>query len=68
MEKSKFTKNDLFKANLKKIEEGKRLTKSEMAYQIGNKSTYNPYSLYSEAFKRDEIVKYFNFLFNVNTK
>jgi len=49
----------LFPSNLKKIQDGKRLTKSDMGFQISHVEPLHPASLYWDYYKRDEIVKTF---------
>jgi hypothetical protein len=44
----------------------KRLTKSEMAYQIGNVEPYNVFSISWDYFTRDEIVSAFNQMFGTS--
>ena len=46
----------------------KRLTKSEMAYQIGHTEVYHPVSIYWDTYKRDEIVVIFNKMFGTEIK
>jgi hypothetical protein len=53
----------LFSSTLKRIEDGKRLTKSEMGYQIGHVESCHPISLYGDCYKRDEVVEAFNQMF-----
>ena len=47
------------------IAAGKRLTKSDMAYQL---PALHPASLYPEVYKRDELVVVFNEYFGTNIK
>jgi hypothetical protein len=68
MKTKKLTKNDLFLIYRTKIEKGKKLTKSEMAYQIGAKNAHSPISIFYDSYSRNEILNYFNLMFNVNTK
>ena len=58
----------LFPIYLQKIESGKRLSKSDMAYQIGQFDPYNIVSLSWNYFKRDEIVSAFNKMFGTEIK
>lgn len=53
----------LFPAILKKIQEGKRLSKFEMGYQIGQAVPLHVVSISWDLFKRDEIVSTFNKMF-----
>jgi hypothetical protein len=65
-QKKNFAK--LFPSTLKKIQENKRLTKSEMGYEIGNIESCHPVSLYWDYYKRDEVVEAFNELFGTSIK
>jgi hypothetical protein len=58
----------LFPSTLQMIEAGKRLTKSEMAYQIGHIEPYNIVAISWDFFKRDEIVETFNKMFGTEVK
>ncbi len=58
----------LFPSTLKKIEENKRLTKSDMGYQIGNVDPYHIASISWDYFKREEIVETFNRIFGTEIK
>ena len=53
----------LFPKILKKIQDGKRLTKSEMGFQIGHAVPLHVVSISWDYFKRDEIVSTFNKMF-----
>jgi hypothetical protein len=53
---------------LQKIQDNKRLTKSEMGYQIGHIKPYHPLSLYWDYYKRDEVAEAFNKLFGTSVK
>jgi hypothetical protein len=53
---------------LKRIRENKRLTKSEMGYQIGHAEPYHPASLYWDYYRREDVVKAFNGLFGTEIK
>jgi hypothetical protein len=53
---------------LQKIKDNKRLTKSEMGYQIGHVEPYHPASIYWDSLKRDEVVEKFNKLFGTSIK
>jgi hypothetical protein len=53
---------------LKKIQDNKRLTKSEMAYQIGHVSAWNIVAISWDYFTRDEIVSTFNCMFGTDIK
>jgi len=56
----------LFPSVLKKIQENKRLTKSDMGYQIGNVDPLHPFSLYRDHYTRADIVKGFNRMFGTS--
>jgi hypothetical protein len=58
----------LFPGILKRIQEDKRLTKSDMGYQIGHADPYHPVSLYWDHYKRDEVVEAFNEMFGTSIK
>ena len=58
----------IFPRTLKKIENNKRLTKDDMAYEIGKIDEYNIVSISYEYFKRDEIVETFNKMFGTEIK
>jgi hypothetical protein len=58
----------LFPSVLQKIKDNKRLTKSEMGYQIGHVEPYHPASIYWDSLKRDEVVEAFNKLFGTSIK
>jgi hypothetical protein len=60
--------NRLFPANLKKIQANKRLTKSDMGYQIGHIESYHIVSLCWDKFTRDEVVSAFNKMFGTEIK
>lgn len=60
--------NDCFPDIQKRISLGKRLTKFDMAYQIGHFDATNAAHLYVDVFRRDEIVNVFNKIFNTNIK
>jgi hypothetical protein len=53
---------------LQKIKDSKRLTKSEMGYQIGHVEPYHPASIYWDSLKRDEVAEAFNRLFGTSIK
>jgi hypothetical protein len=53
----------LFASIIHKINTGKRLTKSEMAYQIGHIEPLNTVAISWDFFTRDEIVETFNKMF-----
>jgi hypothetical protein len=53
---------------LKRIRENKRLTKSEMGYQIGHAEPHHPASLYWDCYRREDVVKAFNELFGTEIK
>jgi hypothetical protein len=55
--------NKLFPATLKQIQENKRLTKSDMGFQIGHIDPYHVASIYWDTLKRDELVEMFNKMF-----
>jgi len=48
---------------LQKMQEGKRLTKCDMAYQIGNVKPYHSVAISWNFFTREEIVSTFNRIF-----
>jgi hypothetical protein len=50
------------------IQDGKRLAKHEMGYQIGHVDPYNPSALYWDYYKREDVVKAFNELFGTEIK
>jgi hypothetical protein len=57
-------RRDSLQASTKrKMEQGKRLTKEDMAYEIGRIEAYHPASLYWDTLKRNEILHFFNELF-----
>ncbi|MDR2087059.1 MAG: hypothetical protein LBP72_07770, partial [Dysgonamonadaceae bacterium] len=58
----------LFPSIRKRIQESKRLIKSDMAYQIGHIEPLHPVSLYWDAYRREEVVKAFNQLFGTDIK
>jgi hypothetical protein len=58
----------LFPGTLKRIQENKRLTKSEMGFQIGHMESCHPVSLYWDYYKRDEVAEAFNELFGTKIK
>ena len=58
----------LFPSILQKIQDNKRLTKSEMAYQIGQIDAYHIVSISWDYFIRDEIVATFNQMFGTDIK
>jgi hypothetical protein len=60
--------NRLSPYTLKQIQENKRLTKSDMGYQIGHVAPYHAASIYWDTMKRDEIVEAFNKLFGTDIK
>jgi hypothetical protein len=66
LQKKNFAK--LFPSMLKRIQENKRLTKSEMGFQIGHIESRHPVSLYWDYYKRDEVVEAFNELFGTSIK
>jgi len=53
---------------LKKIEGNKRLSKSEMGYQIGKIEPYHVASISTDFFLREEIVTTFNQMFGTEIK
>jgi hypothetical protein len=53
----------LFPSTLKRIQEGKWLTKSEMAYQIGHIEPLHVVAVSWDFFKREEVVSTFNRMF-----
>jgi hypothetical protein len=66
VQKKNFDK--LFPDTLKRIRENKRLTKSDMGYQIGHIEPYHPSSLYGDYYRREDVVKAFNELFGTEIK
>ena len=58
----------IFPRTLKKIENNKRLTKDDMAYEIGKIDAFNIVSISYGYFKRDEIVATFNQMFGTEIK
>jgi len=57
-----------FLSTLQKIENGKCLTKSEMAYQIGNVEPLHVVAISWDFFTREEIVETFNQMFGTEIK
>lgn len=53
---------------LKMIQDNKRITKSELAYQIGHIAPFHVASVSYEIFKRDEMVSIFNRMFGTEIK
>jgi hypothetical protein len=58
----------LYPDTLHRIQENKRLAKSEMAYQIGHREPLNTVSISCDVFKRDENVSAFNQMFGTEIK
>jgi len=58
----------LFPSILKKIQDAKRLTKSEMGYQIGQIEPYDAFAISWDYFTRNEIVTSFNRMFGTEIK
>jgi len=58
----------LFPDVVKKIKDNKRLTKSEMGFQIGHVEPLHVVSISWDFFKRDEIVSTFNQMFGTDIK
>jgi hypothetical protein len=58
----------LFPDTLKRVQDNKRLTKSEMGYQIGHIEAFNIVSLCWDTFSRDEVVSTFNKMFGTEIK
>lgn len=58
----------LYPLILKKIQENKRLTKSEMAYQISAVKPYHSIAISWDFFTREEIVSTFNQIFGTEIK
>jgi len=58
----------LFPSILKRIQGTKRLTKSEMGYQIGHIEAFHIVSISWDSFTRDEIVSTFNQMFGTEIK
>jgi hypothetical protein len=57
-----------FPSTQKRIEEGKRLTKSDMAFQIGHIEPMNIIAISWDSFKREEVVTAFNRMFGTEIK
>jgi hypothetical protein len=66
LQKKNFAK--LFPNTLKRVQENKRLTKSEMAYEIGNIEPCHVVAVSWDFFSRDEIVSTFNQMFGTEIK
>jgi hypothetical protein len=58
----------LFPSTLQKIQDNKRLTKSEMAYQVGHIEAFHIVAVSWDYFKREEIVSTFNRMFGTEIK
>jgi hypothetical protein len=58
----------LFPSTLKKIQEDKRLTKSDMGFQIGHVEPLHVAAISWDFFKREEIVSTFNQIFGTEIK
>ncbi|GHV48286.1 hypothetical protein FACS1894181_03610 [Bacteroidia bacterium] len=58
----------LFPSTLQKMQDGKRLTKSEMAYQIGHVESCHTVAVSWDFFRREEIVSTFNRIFGTEIK
>jgi hypothetical protein len=58
----------LYPSILKKIQTGKRLTKSDMAYQIGHIEALHVVAISWDFFSREEIVSTFNQIFGTEIK
>lgn len=58
----------LFPSTLQKMQDGKRLTKSEMAYQIGHVEPCHIVAVSWDFFRREEIVSTFNRIFGTEIK
>jgi len=58
----------LFPDIRKKIQENKRLTKSEMGFRIGDIEPLHVVAISWDYFKRDEIVEIFNTIFGTDIK
>jgi len=58
----------LFPSILKKIQDNKRLTKSDMAYQIGHIEALHIVAISWDYFTREEIVSTFNQMFGTEIK
>jgi hypothetical protein len=58
----------LFPSTLKRIQDNKRLTKSEMGYQIGHVEACHIMAVSWDFFSRDEIVSTFNQMFGTEIK
>lgn len=56
-------RDNLLAGTKRKMEQGKRLTKEDMTYEIGRVDAYHPAHLYWDTIKREEILKFFNDLF-----
>jgi hypothetical protein len=66
LQKKNFAK--IFPGTLKRIQENRRLTKSEMAYEIGNVESCHVVAVSWDFFRRDEIVSTFNQMFGTEIK
>jgi hypothetical protein len=58
----------LFAGTLQRMQAGKRLTKSEMAYQIGHVEPLHVVAISGDFFRREEIVSTFNRMFGTELK
>jgi hypothetical protein len=58
----------LFPSTLQKIQAGKRLTKSEMGYQIGHIEPCHVVAVSWDFFLREEVVSTFNLIFGTEIK
>jgi hypothetical protein len=58
----------LFPSTLQKMQQDKRLTKSEMAYQIGHIEPMHSVAISWDFFSREEIVSTFNQMFGTEIK
>lgn len=56
-------RDNLLASTKRKIEQGKRLTKEDMAYEIGRIEASHPAHIYWDILKRAEILHFFNDLF-----
>lgn len=59
-------RNNWLSCTKKHYEEGKRFTKTEIAYEIGRYEPHHPASLYWDSLHRKELIKYFNDMFGTN--
>ncbi len=56
-------RDDLLASTKRKMEQGKRLTKEDMGYEIGRIDATHPAHIYWDTLKREELLHFFNDLF-----